>query len=74
MDGHAMPHRLMNFYDNLPTNWLLSGGNTAIFAFALTFDYKTSVVLFLISMIFGKGVDVAIQIWKEKRKNDRNPS
>ena len=74
MDGQAMPHRIMNFYDHLPTNWLLSGGNTAI-AFVLTFDYKTSVALFIVSMVFGKFVDAGVRIYLDNRKkNDRNQS
>lgn len=64
-----MPQRLMQNYDSLPTNGILSGLSSLIAFVVSGIDpVYTGIVLPIALWAVGKGIDVAIRVWFERRR------
>lgn len=60
---------LMNHYDNLPTNGVLAGFSSFLALIVSGIDpVYTGIVLPIVLFALGKGVDVAVRVWIERRR------
>jgi hypothetical protein len=59
-----------NSYDLFPTNMLLSA-TSGVLAFITSLDLASTIILPVIFFVIGKGVDVAVRIYLEKRKKEK---
>ena len=65
-----MPHpSLMNNYDSLPTNGVLAGVSSFFGLVVGGIDpVYTGIVLPIVLFAVGKGLDVAVKVWLDRRK------
>jgi hypothetical protein len=57
-------------YQMMPTNFLLSAGAGGFAFFVANLDPVITVALPLVLFILGKGIDVAVKLYLEKKKSD----
>lgn len=64
-----MPHFLMNHYDSLPTNGILSAGS-ALLAFIVSGvdPVITGILMPILFFAIGKGIDIVVKVYLDKRR------
>lgn len=66
-------NQLMQHYEQMPTNTILSAGSGVLAFIANGIDpVYTAVILPVLFFAAGKAVDVGLRIWLEKRKTNND--